>query len=100
MCSGPTYVNMTIGSFVCTKCSGMLRGINPPHRIKSISMSSFTSEEVEMVRSKGNIVVATRTFTSAKPSISTSNVALKANPGTVLESARPEDSKTPPTCSN
>ena len=23
---GPTYVNMTIGSFVCTKCSGMLRG--------------------------------------------------------------------------
>eukprot|EP00092_Neocalanus_flemingeri_P041914 GFUD01045648.1.p1 GENE.GFUD01045648.1~~GFUD01045648.1.p1 ORF type:complete len:522 (-),score=138.49 GFUD01045648.1:1002-2567(-) len=51
---GPTYVNMTIGSYVCAKCSGMLRGINPPHRIKSISMSSFTSEEVEMVRSKGN----------------------------------------------
>jgi len=51
---GPTYVNMTIGSFVCTKCSGMLRGINPPHRIKSISMSSFTSDEVEMVRSRGN----------------------------------------------
>ena len=23
---GPTYVNMTIGSFVCTKCSGLLRG--------------------------------------------------------------------------
>jgi len=21
---GPTYVNMTIGSFVCTSCSGML----------------------------------------------------------------------------
>jgi hypothetical protein len=21
---GPTYVNMTIGSFVCTKCSGLL----------------------------------------------------------------------------
>ena len=21
---GPTYVDMTIGSFVCTKCSGML----------------------------------------------------------------------------
>jgi len=51
---GPTYVNMTIGSFVCTKCSGMLRGINPPHRIKSISMSSFTSEEVDMMRKKGN----------------------------------------------
>lgn len=51
---GPTYVNMTIGSFVCTKCSGMLRGINPPHRIKSISMSSFTSEEVDFVRNRGN----------------------------------------------
>lgn len=21
---GPTYVNMTIGSFVCTRCSGLL----------------------------------------------------------------------------
>lgn len=52
---GPTYINMTIGSFVCTKCSGMLRGINPPHRIKSISMSSFTSDEVELMRSKGNL---------------------------------------------
>ena len=51
---GPTYVNMTIGSFVCTKCSGLLRGINPPHRIKSISMSTFSNEEVEMMRSKGN----------------------------------------------
>ena len=41
-----TYINTTIGSFVCTKCSGMLRGINPPHRIKSISMSSFSADEV------------------------------------------------------
>jgi len=52
---GPTYVDMTIGSFVCTKCSGMLRGITPPHRIKSISMSSFTSEEVAFLKSRGNI---------------------------------------------
>jgi len=52
---GPTYVNMTIGSFVCTKCSGMLRGINPPHRIKSISMSSFTADEVEMMKVRGNL---------------------------------------------
>jgi len=51
---GPTYVNMTIGSFVCTKCSGLLRGITPPHRIKSISMSTFSNDEVEMMRSKGN----------------------------------------------
>lgn len=51
---GPTYINTTIGSFVCTKCSGMLRGINPPHRIKSISMSSFSADEVEMMRGRGN----------------------------------------------
>ena len=43
------------GSFVCTKCSGMLRGITPPHRIKSMSMSSFTAEEVSFLRSRGNL---------------------------------------------
>lgn len=52
---GPTYVNMTIGAFVCTKCSGMLRGITPPHRIKSISMSSFSADEVEFLKSRGNV---------------------------------------------
>ena len=43
-------------------------------------------------------VVANMTFTGVKPSISPSNVAQNANLGTVLETARPEDSKTPPTC--
>ncbi|XP_055712503.1 arf-GAP domain and FG repeat-containing protein 1 isoform X2 [Phlebotomus papatasi] len=51
---GPTYINMTIGSFVCTKCSGMLRGITPPHRVKSISMATFTPDEIEFIRSHGN----------------------------------------------
>merc|ERR1719203_484423 len=46
---------MTIGSFVCTKCSGMLRGITPPHRIKSMSMSSFSAEEVSFLKSRGNV---------------------------------------------
>ena len=41
-------------------------------------------------------VVANRTFSGLKPSISPSNVAQNANPG--LKTARPEDSKTPPTC--
>ena len=52
---GPTYINVTIGSFVCTKCSGMLRGINPPHRIKSISMSSFSADEVGCYGKKSGI---------------------------------------------
>ncbi|EEB11873.1 protein AGE2, putative [Pediculus humanus corporis] len=51
---GPTYVNVTIGSFVCTTCSGLLRGLTPPHRLKSISMATFTSEEIESLKSKGN----------------------------------------------
>ncbi|XP_045598480.1 arf-GAP domain and FG repeat-containing protein 1 isoform X2 [Procambarus clarkii] len=51
---GTTYINMTVGSFVCTSCSGSLRGLNPPHRVKSISMASFTQEEIEQIKSKGN----------------------------------------------
>ncbi|XP_050527092.1 uncharacterized protein LOC126897487 isoform X2 [Daktulosphaira vitifoliae] len=51
---GPTYVNVTIGSFVCTSCSGLLRGLTPPHRVKSISMASFSTEEIEFVKSRGN----------------------------------------------
>ncbi|BFZ00827.1 hypothetical protein BsWGS_03866 [Bradybaena similaris] len=51
---GPTYVNMTIGSFVCTSCSGILRGLNPPHRVKSISMASFTPEEMDFLKCHGN----------------------------------------------
>ena len=47
---------------------------------------------------KDYTVVATTTFTGLKPSVSPSNVAQNANPGTVLEIACPEDSKTPPTC--
>ncbi|KAG1662923.1 Arf-GAP domain and FG repeat-containing protein 1 [Nymphon striatum] len=51
---GPTYVNMTIGSFVCTTCSGILRGLNPPHRVKSISMTSFTPEDIDFIKTRGN----------------------------------------------
>jgi len=51
---GPTYANITVGSFVCTTCSGVLRGLNPPHRIKSINMATFTPEEIEFLRNHGN----------------------------------------------
>ncbi|KAH8412226.1 hypothetical protein KR009_000541 [Drosophila setifemur] len=55
---GPTYVNMTIGSFVCTRCSGVLRGLTPPHRVKSISMATFTQEEIDFLRTHGNELCA------------------------------------------
>uniref|UniRef100_A0A665U8E1 Arf-GAP domain and FG repeat-containing protein 1-like n=1 Tax=Echeneis naucrates TaxID=173247 RepID=A0A665U8E1_ECHNA len=53
---GPTYVNMTAGSFVCTTCSGILRGLNPPHRVKSISMTTFTQQEIEFLQKHSNEV--------------------------------------------
>ncbi|XP_062143067.1 arf-GAP domain and FG repeat-containing protein 1 isoform X3 [Drosophila sulfurigaster albostrigata] len=55
---GPTYVNMTIGSFVCTRCSGVLRGLTPPHRVKSISMATFTQEELDFLKAHGNELCA------------------------------------------
>ncbi|XP_077147267.1 arf-GAP domain and FG repeat-containing protein 1 isoform X2 [Ranitomeya variabilis] len=53
---GPTYANMTAGAFVCTSCSGILRGLNPPHRVKSISMTTFTQQEIEFLQKHGNDV--------------------------------------------
>ncbi|KAJ3591092.1 hypothetical protein NHX12_009039 [Muraenolepis orangiensis] len=45
---GPTYANMTLGSFVCTSCSGIL--------VKSISMTTFTQQEIEFLQKHGNEV--------------------------------------------
>uniref|UniRef100_V9KV31 HIV-1 Rev-binding protein n=1 Tax=Callorhinchus milii TaxID=7868 RepID=V9KV31_CALMI len=53
---GPTYIDITAGSFVCTACSGLLRGLNPPHRVKSISMTTFTEQEIEFLQAHGNEV--------------------------------------------
>ena len=50
----PSYVNTTIGSFVCILCSGNLRGLTPPHRVKSISLASFGMDEIHLLRSRGN----------------------------------------------
>lgn len=30
------------------------RGITPPHRVKSISMATFTNEEIDLLKSRGN----------------------------------------------
>ncbi|VDO05126.1 unnamed protein product [Rodentolepis nana] len=48
----PTYVNISIGSFVCTGCGGALRKYN--QRVKSISMSNFNSQEVNFMKRRGN----------------------------------------------
>ena len=32
------------------------RGLNPPHRVKSISMMSFTADEMDFLKARGNDV--------------------------------------------
>ena len=32
------------------------RGLNPPHRVKSISMASFSADEMEFIKCRGNDV--------------------------------------------
>lgn len=34
------------------------RGLTPPHRVKSISMATFTAEEIEFIRAHGNELCA------------------------------------------
>ncbi|GIY16731.1 arf-GAP domain and FG repeat-containing protein 1 [Caerostris darwini] len=51
---GTTYVNVTIGAFVCSACGGILRGLNPPHRVKSLTVCSFTEVEMDRIKSRGN----------------------------------------------
>lgn len=49
------YVDLTVGSFVCTDCSGLLRGLRQPHRVKSKTHGTFSSEELGLLRQqRGN----------------------------------------------
>jgi len=47
-----THVNLSINTFVCSECEGFLREIN--HRIKSISLSTFSPEELYNLQNGGN----------------------------------------------
>ncbi|KAF9151688.1 ArfGAP with FG repeats 1 [Linnemannia schmuckeri] len=48
------YANLFNNTFICEKCSGLLRELN--HRVKSISASTFTSEEMAGLQKGGNAV--------------------------------------------
>ncbi|KAF9130468.1 hypothetical protein BGW39_003056 [Mortierella sp. 14UC] len=48
------YANLFNNTFICEKCSGLLRELN--HRVKSISASTFTSEEIAALQKGGNSV--------------------------------------------
>ena len=48
----PAYANMSHFTFVCTRCSGLHRELQ--FKIKGISMSSFTQEDVQALGRGGN----------------------------------------------
>ncbi|KAG5013423.1 hypothetical protein JHK86_025684 [Glycine max] len=49
---GPQYVCINFWTFVCTNCSGIHREFT--HRVKSVSMAKFTSQEVSALQEGGN----------------------------------------------
>ncbi|OUZ99717.1 Arf GTPase activating protein [Macleaya cordata] len=49
---GPQYVCTNFWTFVCTNCSGIHREFT--HRVKSVSMAKFTSQEVSALQGGGN----------------------------------------------
>ncbi|GMH09658.1 hypothetical protein Nepgr_011499 [Nepenthes gracilis] len=49
---GPQYVCINFWTFICMTCSGIHREFT--HRVKSVSLSKFTSQEVEALQKGGN----------------------------------------------
>ncbi|KAL8209376.1 hypothetical protein R6Q57_006108 [Mikania cordata] len=49
---GPQYVCTSFWTFVCTTCSGIHREFT--HRVKSVSMAKFTTQEVSALQGGGN----------------------------------------------
>ena len=48
----PQYACTTFSIFICTTCSGVLRGFG--YRVKSISYASFAPDEVKALQQRGN----------------------------------------------
>ncbi|ORZ22045.1 hypothetical protein BCR42DRAFT_405375 [Absidia repens] len=48
----PFFVNMTIQTFICARCSGLVREVG--HRVKSISTSKFSGPETISLEMGGN----------------------------------------------
>jgi hypothetical protein len=46
-----SFVNLTNATFVCTDCAGILRSIG--HKLKSITASTFTEEEIKELERRG-----------------------------------------------
>ncbi|KAI9340041.1 hypothetical protein DFJ73DRAFT_845856 [Zopfochytrium polystomum] len=53
----PSHVNLNTSTFVCTRCCGLLRTFG--FRLKSVSASTFTAQEIAGLETTGNAVAAT-----------------------------------------
>ena len=51
---GPVYICTDFHTFVCTECSGLHRELS--HKVKSISMSNWTKDEVNAIETSGGNV--------------------------------------------
>lgn len=58
-----TPVSCLTTQFVLAVCFCFRRGLNPPHRVKSISMTTFSQQEVEFLQNHGNEVSGRSTST-------------------------------------
>ncbi|KAJ1558897.1 ArfGAP with FG repeats 1 [Nowakowskiella sp. JEL0078] len=48
----PSYVDVTISTFCCARCGGLIREFG--HRVKSVYASLFTPQEIEFISNGGN----------------------------------------------
>ena len=49
---GTTYAAMNFGTFVCSRCAGLLRELN--FKVKGTGVSIFTEKEVDLLDTVGN----------------------------------------------
>ena len=60
------YVVLDFNTFVCTTCSGIHREMQ--HRIKSVGMSTFTTDEIKALDKAGNAAAKATWMASYNPS--------------------------------
>ena len=51
---GTTYVCLDFGTFICSRCSGILRELN--YKVKGIGVTIFNQKELEILEKNGNEV--------------------------------------------
>ena len=60
------YVVLDFNTFVCTTCSGIHRELQ--HRIKSVGMSTFSTDEIKTLDKMGNAVATSIWMATYNPS--------------------------------